>query len=75
MRVFLYETFKDGGHIVGQDAGAKPCRGVARYTSIGEKLDLFRAAEIEIVADHLLEEQAAMQPAGRALRCSEAKPR
>jgi hypothetical protein len=44
---------------VGEDAGSKPSRCGTGNFAVEDELDLFGAAEVEIFADHLLEEQAA----------------
>ena len=58
---------------MGDDAGAKPCPCIARDPAIEDELDLFGAAKIEVLADHLFEEHAAVRRAvehlcGRELR-------
>jgi hypothetical protein len=58
---------------VGYDPGTEPRLGVARYPSIEDELDLLGAAEVEVLADHLFEEQAAVHRpvehlSGRELR-------
>ena len=51
------------GDVLGDDAGAEPSRGAAGDPAIEDQLDLVGAAEIEVLADHLFEEQPAMHRA------------
>ena len=48
-------------YVLGQDAGPKPSRCLAVDLAIEDQLDFLRATEIEVLADHLFEEQAAVQ--------------
>src|SRR6201981_3058184 len=48
------------GDILRDHPGAKACSRMARYPALEDEFDLLRAAEIEVLADHLLEEQATM---------------
>ena len=47
--------------VLGEDKGAKPPRGAAIDLAVEDQLDLLRPAEIEVLADHLLEEQSAVR--------------
>src|SRR5215471_3567984 len=49
------------GDILGDDPGAKAGLGMARDPAIEDEFDLLGAAEIEVLADHLLEEQTTVQ--------------
>ena len=49
-----------GRHVAGEDAGAPARRRAPRDLAIEDQLHLLGAAEVEVLADHLLEEQAAM---------------
>src|ERR1700736_402510 len=60
MRVILVIEVRGRGDVLGHDAGAEPCRRAARDPAVEDELDLFRAAEIEVLPDYLLEEQATM---------------
>src|ERR1700752_2229661 len=44
-------------HIVRDDPGAEPCSCMARNPAVEDKLNLLWAAEIEVLADRLFEEQ------------------
>src|SRR5579863_3416686 len=44
------------GHAMGDHPGAEPPLPTARYSAIEDQLHLLGAAEIEVLADHLLEE-------------------
>jgi len=46
------------GDVFGEDAGAETARGLARDLAVEDELNLLRSAEIEILADHLLEEHS-----------------
>lgn len=52
-----------GRDTLGEDAGAHASRGAAGDAAIEDQLNLVRTAEIEVLADHLLEEQAAVHRA------------
>src|ERR1700730_11730615 len=43
---------------VGEDTGAKPVRAAGIEVPFEDQVDLLRPAEIEFLADHLLEEQS-----------------
>ena len=46
------------GDILRDHPGAKAVSRMARYPAMEDEFDLLRAAKIEVLADHLLEEQA-----------------
>jgi hypothetical protein len=48
-------------YVLRQDAGPEPPRRLAGDLAIEDQLDFLRASEIEVLADHLLEEQPAVQ--------------
>jgi hypothetical protein len=50
-----------GGDALGHDAGAHPSRGSAGDAALEDQLDFLGTTEIEIFADHLFEEDAAVQ--------------
>src|SRR3984893_16607776 len=57
--------------VLGEDTGAKPPRGAAIDLAVEDQLDLLRPAEIEVLADHLLEEQSAVHRPVEHLRQGE----
>ena len=48
------------GHVLSDDAGAETSGGLRSNPAIEDEADLFRAAEIEVLADDVLEEQPAV---------------
>src|SRR3974377_790480 len=63
--VFVVDVER-GCDALGEDAGAHPPRGSAGDPAIEDQLDLLGTTEIEVLADDLLEEHAAIAPGGRA---------
>src|SRR5258706_5992187 len=51
------------GHIVGHHPGAEARPRIARYPAIEDELNFLGSAEVEVLADHLFEEQAAVHGA------------
>jgi len=60
--VFVVDVER-GGDALSEDAGSHPSRGSAGDAAIEDQLDLLGATEIEVLADHLLEEDAAVHRA------------
>ena len=50
-----------GHHALGDDAGAEPPWGPPRHPAIEDQLHVVGAADVEILADHLFEEDASGQ--------------
>jgi len=58
-RVFVKDV-QGRGYVLCQDPGTKPPRRLAGDLAIEDQLDFLRATQIEVLADYLFEEQAAV---------------
>jgi len=56
----LVMDVQGGGDVLGEDSGSELSRGPAGDPAVEDQLDLFWTTQIEVLADHLLEEHAAM---------------